>query len=132
MTPMRRFKSVNSAWFNRKAQGMTLLEVLVALAIFATAALSVIRSVSQHINTVSYLEEKMFAAMVVDNQMANVMLETESLKAKNGTESLADRTWYWKITPVATAQPLLKAFDVSVATEKDASPVVTVRSYVAQ
>ncbi|CAE6882684.1 COG2165 Type II secretory pathway [Vibrio sp. B1REV9] len=116
----------------RKTRGMTLLEVLVALAIFATAAISVIRSVSQHINTISYLEEKMFAAMVVDNQMANVMLATEKLKAKNGTEELAGRTWYWKVTPVATAQPLLKAFDVSVATAKNTSPVVTVRSYVAQ
>ncbi|BCN22927.1 type II secretion system minor pseudopilin GspI [Vibrio alfacsensis] len=116
----------------RKTRGMTLLEVLVALAIFATAAISVIRSVSQHINTISYLEEKIFAAMVVDNQMANVMLATEKLKAKNGTEELAGRTWYWKVTPVATAQPLLKAFDVSVATAKNTSPVVTVRSYVAQ
>ena len=115
-----------------RSRGMTLLEVLVALAIFATAAISVIRSVSQHINTVSYLEEKMFAAMVVDNQMANVMLSTEKLKATKGTEELAGRTWYWKVTPVATVQPLLKAFDVSVATEKEASPVVTVRSYVAE
>ncbi|MGR5471420.1 type II secretion system minor pseudopilin GspI, partial [Vibrio astriarenae] len=69
---------------------------------------------------------------VMDNQMANVMLATEKLKAKNGTEELAGRTWYWKVTPVATTQPLLKAFDISVATEKNASPVVTVRSYVAQ
>ncbi|MGR4989756.1 type II secretion system minor pseudopilin GspI [Vibrio rotiferianus] len=114
----------------QRARGMTLLEVLVALAIFATAAISVIRSVSQHINTVSYLEEKMFAAMVVDNQMANVMLDSSALKAKNGTEELAGRTWYWKVTPVSTTQPLLKAFDVSVAVEKKASPIVTVRSYV--
>ena len=64
--------------------------------------------------------------------MANVMLSTSELKVKNGTEELAGRTWYWKITPVATTQPLLKAFDVSVALEKNASPVVTVRSYVAQ
>ncbi|KIN10209.1 general secretion pathway protein GspI [Vibrio mytili] len=129
---MRNTKQAQSAFKHRRVRGMTLLEVLVALAIFATAAISVIRSVSQHINTVSYLEEKMFAAMVVDNQMASVMLSTEELKAKNGTEELAGRTWYWKLTPVATTQPLLKAFDVSVSVEKDASPIVTVRSYVAQ
>ncbi|EPW6709848.1 type II secretion system minor pseudopilin GspI [Vibrio parahaemolyticus] len=129
---MRNFKQTQPNLNRRRVRGMTLLEVLVALAIFATAAISVIRSVSQHINTVSYLEEKMFAAMVVDNQMANVMLDTGALKAKNGTEELAGRTWYWKATPVATTQPLLKAFDVSVATAKNASPVVTVRSYVAQ
>ncbi|MDG2881196.1 type II secretion system protein, partial [Vibrio parahaemolyticus] len=40
--------------------------------------------------------------------------------------------WFWKVTPVATTQPLLKAFDVSVSVEKSASPIVTVRSYVAQ
>eukprot|EP00487_Bulimina_marginata_P001733 TRINITY_DN14098_c0_g1_i1.p1 TRINITY_DN14098_c0_g1~~TRINITY_DN14098_c0_g1_i1.p1 ORF type:complete len:103 (+),score=39.72 TRINITY_DN14098_c0_g1_i1:148-456(+) len=40
------------------SRGMTLLEVLVALAIFATAAISVIRAVTQHINTLSYLEEE--------------------------------------------------------------------------
>ncbi|MCR9365167.1 type II secretion system minor pseudopilin GspI [Vibrio antiquarius] len=129
---MRNSKQARPHWSSRRTRGMTLLEVLVALAIFATAAISVIRSVSQHINTISYLEEKMFAAMVVDNQMANVMLSTSELKVKNGTEELAGRTWYWKITPVATTQPLLKAFDVSVALEKNASPVVTVRSYVAQ
>ena len=55
-------------------RGMTLLEVLVALAIFATAAIATIRSVSQHINTLNYLEEKTFAALVADNQMAKVML----------------------------------------------------------
>ncbi len=65
-----------------KYAGMTLLEVLVALAIFATAAMSVIRAVSQHINTVGYLEQKMFAAMVADNQMAMVMLNPKNLKSQ--------------------------------------------------
>ncbi len=116
----------------RRQAGMSLLEVLVALAIFATASLSVIRAVSQHISTVSYLEEKMFAAMVVDNQMAQVMLNSKSLRTKTGTEELAGRTWHWKVTPVDTAQPLLKAFDVSVSLEKGQSPLVTVRSYVAK
>ncbi|MDF2153991.1 type II secretion system minor pseudopilin GspI [Vibrio sp. CAU 1672] len=114
------------------SRGMTLLEVLVALAIFATAAISVIRSVSQHLNTVSYLEEKMFAAMVVDNQMANVMINRGELKAKKGSEELAGRTWFWQVTPIATTQPLLQAFDVSVAASQEASPIVTVRSYVAK
>ncbi|MGR5120945.1 type II secretion system minor pseudopilin GspI [Vibrio astriarenae] len=114
----------------RKASGMTLLEVLVALAIFATAAIAVIRSVSQHINTLSYLEEKTFAAMVVDNQMAKVMLEPNRLRAQKGTEELAGRTWYWQVAPVKTSDNLLKAFDVSVATTKEGSPSVTVRSYV--
>lgn len=73
------------------SRGMTLLEVLVALAIFATAAISVIRAVTQHINTLSYLEEKTFAAMVVDNQMALVMLHPEKLKSAGHTRAGRER-----------------------------------------
>ncbi|NLS14473.1 type II secretion system minor pseudopilin GspI [Vibrio sp. SM6] len=117
---------------SKHTRGMTLLEVLVALVIFATAAMSVIRAVSQHVNTVGFLEEKMFAAMVADNQMALVVLAGKKPSAKKGEAELAGRTWYWSVAPVATAQPLLSAFDVSVATAKNAKPIVTVRSYVPQ
>ncbi|NIY94182.1 type II secretion system minor pseudopilin GspI [Vibrio diazotrophicus] len=116
----------------KKHKGFTLLEVLVALAIFATAAVSVIRAVSQHINTVQYLEEKTFASMVIDNQMALVMLAPKELRAKKGTESLAGRTWYWKVTPIETSSGYLSAFDISVSVDETASPITTVRSYVAK
>ncbi|PMH46030.1 type II secretion system protein GspI [Vibrio sp. 10N.286.49.B3] len=114
-----------------RTRGFTLLEVLVALAIFATAAVSIIRSVSQHITTLNYLEEKTFAALVVDNQMAKVMLSKEKLKAQKGEEEMVGRTWYWQVIPVSTSDNILKAFDVSVAANKDSSPLITVRSYVA-
>ncbi len=111
---------------------MTLLEVLVALAIFATAALSVLRSVTQHINTLSYLEEKTFASMVVDNQMALMMLDKPPTSVKKGETELAGQTWYWTIAPVKTASDILKSVDVSVAKTKDQkSSLLTVRTYVA-
>ncbi len=113
-----------------KARGMTLLEVLIALAIFATAAIAIIRSVSQHINTLTYLEEKTFASMVVDNQMAKVMLSEGSLSKQKGKEELAGRTWYWQVTPIKTANNLLQAFTVSVAASEKGAPILSVSSYV--
>ncbi|MEZ9231598.1 type II secretion system minor pseudopilin GspI [Vibrio amylolyticus] len=117
---------------HRKNRGMTLLEVLIALAIFATAAISVIRSVGQHINTLSHLEERTFAAMVVDNQMAKVMLAPQALSEKKGSEELAGQKWYWQVTPIETSDGLLKAFDVSAGLTEKGSAIVTVRSYVSQ
>lgn len=114
----------------KRKSGFTLLEVLVALAIFATAAIAVIRSVSQHINTLSYLEEKTFASMVADNQMAKVILSERKPTKSNGKEELAGIEWYWTVEPVATAGNLLQAFDVNVAAKENGSPIVTVRSYV--
>ncbi|WP_038175437.1 type II secretion system minor pseudopilin GspI [Vibrio pacinii] len=116
----------------RTNNGFTLLEVLVALAIFATAAIATIRSVSQHLNTLNYLEEKTFAAMVADNQMAKVMLTGQKPSKQKGQEQLASREWFWSVEPVNTAGDMLQAFDVSVATTAKGSPVVTVRSYVAK
>ncbi|MFB9136334.1 type II secretion system minor pseudopilin GspI [Vibrio olivae] len=112
------------------SRGMTLLEVLVALAIFATAAIAIIRSVSQHVNTLSYLEEKTFASMVADNRMALVMLSDGKVTAQKGKQSLAGQEWYWQETPVKTASDLLQAFTVSVASSEKGTPIITVSSYV--
>lgn len=114
----------------RHVRGMTLIEVLVALAIFATAAVSVVRAVTQHINSIAYLEDKAFAAMVADNQMAMVMLSKPKQSSK-GESEFAGRVWYWQVDPVETESAFLRAVDVSVAKDKERNqPLVTVRSYV--
>lgn len=114
-----------------RSRGMTLLEVLIALAIFATAAISVIRAVTQHINTLSYLEEKTFASMVVDNQLAMVHLSQSFTSAKKGEEEFAGQKWYWTATPVKTGLGLIQAVDVSVSLNQDRkNTLMTVRTYV--
>ncbi|MBY5948627.1 type II secretion system minor pseudopilin GspI [Photobacterium rosenbergii] len=116
----------------KRNRGLTLLEVLVALAVFATAALSVMKAVSQHLNTLGYLEEKTFAAMVADNEMAKIRLSGEiPTTAKRGKSELAGREWYWSITSTQTADGFLRALDVTVTTdEARKQSVVTLRTYV--
>ena len=116
---------------SKKQRGMTLIEVMVALAIFATASLAVIQAVSSHINSLGYLEEKTLAAMVVDNQMAAIYLQATPNLSQKGKVSMANREWYWQVTPIETSNDMLKAMDVSVSLQPDySSPLVTVRSYV--
>ncbi|GAB6263425.1 type II secretion system minor pseudopilin GspI [Photobacterium sp. 53610] len=112
--------------------GFTLLEVLVALAIFATAALSVMKAVGQHINTVGYLEQKTFATMVADNELARLRIAGERLTAeKKGKSELAGQTWYWSVKSTKTADGYLRALDVSVATDEAMKDrVTTLRTYI--
>lgn len=112
-------------------RGMTLIEVLVALAIFATAAISVMGSISQHLQTLSYLEQKTFASLVADNQMSRVMLSgVAPTSEQSGETTMAGQDWFWKVTPVPTTVGFIGAFDVSIFTEEESdSPIVTVRSY---
>jgi general secretion pathway protein I len=112
-----------------KSRGMTLLEVMLALAIFATASLSVIKAVSQQIDSLSYMEEKSFASWVADNQITLVMLSKSAIEAKSGKEDMAGVTWYWTLKPVGTQGQLLNAFDMEVSREQGGEPLISVRTY---
>lgn len=115
----------------KRYKGMTLIEVLVALMVFATASISVLRSVSQHINTLSHLEEKTFASWVVDNQIALTMLSGKPPESQSGEVEFANQTWYWRVTPIATEENIIAAFDVTAYRELEMQyPVMSVRSYV--
>jgi len=116
-----------------KAAGMTLLEVMVALAVFAVAGLALVKSAGEQVGGLGHLEQRTFANWVADNQMAERRLEGKwpGLSWVNGKEEMAGHTWYWRWQGVQTADDSFRALDVEVrADEKDASPLVTLRSYV--
>ncbi len=59
----------------RPARGMTLLEVLVALAVFALAGLALVRTVTGQMVALGDMEEKTLATWVVENQLVQQKLE---------------------------------------------------------
>ena len=81
-----------------KARGMTLLEVMVALAVFAIAGLAVMKTASEHLSGLNYLEEKTLATWVVENQLVQQKLEAKwpGDSWVEGNEELAGETWYSK------------------------------------
>lgn len=116
----------------RKRRGFTLIEVLVAMAVFAVAAMAVLNATGQHVNSLGALEEKTFASMVADNQLALFVLDDKPISsAKNGKSEMAGREWFWTIKPIATSDNLLRAVDVIVwADERRQGSLVSVRTYV--
>lgn len=88
-----------------KEQGMTLLEVMVALVIFSTAALALMNSVALNVRFTRSLSETLQASWVAENQLAQAQLaqtdfpDTEEV----GTEMMGGRTWTWHIQRVKTS-----------------------------
>lgn len=113
----------------RKEQGMTLLEVMVALVIFSTAALALMNSVSLNVRFTHGLGDTLQASWVAENQLAEAKLSNTSFPdaQQTGTEMMGGRNWTWRKQRVKTAENRF-ADEVQVYSEGDEDkPVITLQ-----
>lgn len=120
-----------------KQAGLTLIEVLIALAIAAIALTAVIKATSQNIRGTSYLQDKTIAMWVGQEVLAEarVGLLPVSDEVKVQATSMLGRDWYWRISKTDTPNKRIKKILVDVfshdPTEDDnVTPLVTLESYV--
>lgn len=101
--------------------GMTLLEVMVAMAVFATAGLAVMKVATENVASLSYLEEKTFSSWVAENTLVEVVASKKSLSKawRKGDSELAGRTWYWRYNGESTTSSDFIAVTVEVATDRE-------------
>ena len=106
---------------NKKVNGFTLLEVMVALTIIALGMAAVIKIVSTTTVNSSYLRDKTFASWVAQNQLAELELSTIEPKTgfTDGDEILAGQTWYWTRKIDKTEDPDTNRIEITVRKNKD-------------
>lgn len=113
-------------------RGMTLLEVLVALAILALAGMAVIKSTGEQVRNLSHLEKKQFAAWVAENQLVRLQLQNiwPEERWHEGESIMTDTTWYWRWRGVATSNVQLRALEIEVAEDDRFTVAISeLRSY---
>lgn len=90
---------------NKKQTGMTLLEVMVALVIFSTAALALMNSVSMNVRFTHGLGDTLQASWVAENQLAEAQLAKSDFPdaEEQGSEIMGGRSWNWRKQRVKTA-----------------------------
>ena len=114
---------------NKKQQGMTLLEVMVALVIFSPAALALMNSVSLNVRFTHGLADTLQASWVAENQLAEAQLTRTDFPdaEQQGTEIMGGRSWNWRKQRVKTADNVW-ANTLRVYAESDESqPVISLR-----
>lgn len=112
---------------------MTLVEVLVALSVFALAGVAVLQTTARQASSLSRLEEKTFASWVAENQQVRLRLEQQWPEATwvKGETVFAGVRWYWRWQGVETGDPQVRALDVEVRRHKEAFAAdASLRSYV--
>ena len=96
--------------------GFTLVEVLVALAIFSLAALALLRLEGAALGTTARLDEKTIAAIVARNRAVEVMLAEQppAFGQTDGVESDAGRDWRWTQIVARTPDARIARIDIRV------------------
>lgn len=114
-----------------KQRGFTLIEVMIAMAIFAVSAMAILSATGESINALGAIEKKTLASMVADNQLALLKLSGTPNGERSGDTLMGGQTWYWTVKPQPTTTGMLKAIDFIVwDSEQKRSPLVSVRTYV--
>jgi general secretion pathway protein I len=127
---------------NRSAtmRGLTLIEVLIALAIVGIAMTAVIKATSQNIRATNYLQNKTMALGVAKQIMSEI--QTGILKLPDHREpfknktTLLGREWYWLASQEMTPNKRIKNIQVKVyETENEdetetVTPLINIESYI--
>lgn len=79
-----------------RGAGFSLLELLVALAVFGLLVLALLQLAGENTRTLAVLQEQWQADVVAGNQAVEAaLLPASSLSASEGTERLGGRDWHW-------------------------------------
>jgi len=116
-------------------QGFTLIEVMLAMAIFAIAGVALLGSAQNSLRTLTQLEQKTIANWVVSNQLVEASLDTSwpPKNNKTGQVELAGIEWFWQQKVIKTTDKNMRAIVIEVrADEKAAAPLVYMMTYVSK
>lgn len=114
--------------------GFTLIEVMLALSIFTMAALAALQVASEHIRSITLIEEQAFATMVASNRMAEVHI-SDTWPPQNGASGqmqMAERTWYWRQESVETVTDGLREVTIIVSADEDGAEAARISGFVGQ
>lgn len=117
-------------------QGLTLIEVLIALAIIAIALTAVIKTTAENIRATAYLKNKSIALWVgeeVINKARLGLIKLPSGDMVTEMTPMLGQDWYWQAKQEQTPNPKIFKVSVDVYMQENTeavSPVVHLESYV--
>ncbi len=126
---------MNNKVNNKNQCGFTLLEVMLAMAVFAIAGIALLGVADNNYRHISHLEEQMFANWVASNQLVTVSLDKTWPPKNNrkGKVEMAGRTWYWQQKVVKTTNKELRSLIMEVRLNEDDELVTaSLMTYLAQ
>jgi general secretion pathway protein I len=120
-----------------RSRGFTLLEILVAVAVFAVVSAALIKNATQSVRQAGIIQERVYATLVAENEMNARRLEirTDDNYPSAGTErtgvSMAGRNWDVVVVTDSTDNENVRRLTVQVFNEQNnTEPVIELDGFV--
>jgi len=112
--------------------GFTLLEVLIALAVFAVTAIALLSQSSQSVSQSVYLEEKAYALWIAENSLTELRLQPEwpSLGEQQDYRTQFGREWAVSLDVSNTDELSLRRVEVRVSRSGRETSLSNLTSYI--
>jgi general secretion pathway protein I len=120
---------------SKKSLGFTLIEVMLAMAVFSIAGIALLSAATNNARNIGYLEDKMFANWVAANQLVknNLVAKWPPKNNVKGDVELAGRTWFWQQKVIKTTDKGMRAIVMEIRLKADDKlPMSSLTTYVSQ
>jgi general secretion pathway protein I len=117
--------------FDHAEGGISIVETLVALFVFALAAVALISMQAQSVETYSRVETRALGAIVIENAVIDVMADRASISlgVREGTTELAGRSWRWKMDVLSTGDPESVRIEATAFLGEEAAPTAHLSAF---
>jgi general secretion pathway protein I len=97
--------------------GFTLIEMLVALAVFSLAALAMVNLQGYSVRTAATLSDSSMAWQVAQNLAVERLSapKAPAIGSENGESENGGRRWIWEVTTAKSPDPRLVTIDIAVS-----------------
>ena len=116
-------------------RGFTLIEVMLAMAVFAIAGVALLGGADNNFRNLAHLETKIIANWVASNQLVETSLD-KSWPPKNnkkGKVELAGREWFWQQKVVKTEDKNMRSVEMEIRlNEDDERAITSLRTYLSK
>lgn len=128
-------QTVVKSHIKKIANGFTLIEVMLAMAVFSIAGIAILGTAETNARNLGYLESKIVANWVASNQLVDINLDTTwpPKNNKKGKVEFAGQAWFWQQKVIKTTDNDMRAIVIEVRLEeKSPSALSSLMTYVSK
>jgi general secretion pathway protein I len=121
--------------FYKLQKGFTLIEVMLAMAVFSIAGIAILGTADTNVRNLGYLESKIIASWVASNQLVEVSVDSSwpPKNNKKGKVELAGQSWFWQQKVLKTTDKDMRAIVIEVRLyEKSSAALTSLTTYVSK